>query len=55
MVAEAGGKVTTFSNRPYTLGHVEILATNGRVHEEMLGLLETQEGANREGRVTKDE
>lgn len=39
MVAEAGGKVTTFSNRPYTVDHLEILATNGRVHEEMLGLL----------------
>jgi myo-inositol-1(or 4)-monophosphatase len=40
MVEEAGGKVTTFSNRPYTVGHFEILATNGLVHEEMLGLLE---------------
>lgn len=39
MVAEAGGKVTTFSNRPYTVDNLEILATNGRVHEEMLGLL----------------
>ena len=40
MVAEAGGRVTTFSNGPYTVDHLEILATNGLVHEEMLGLLE---------------
>lgn len=40
IVSEAGGMVTTFSNRPYTVDHVEILATNGLVHEEMLGLLE---------------
>ncbi len=55
MVAEAGGKVTTFSNRPYTVDDVEILATNGLVHEEMIGLLEMPEGANRKGRVTSDE
>jgi myo-inositol-1(or 4)-monophosphatase len=40
MVAEAGGKVTTFSDRPYTVKHAEILATNGLIHMEMLGLLE---------------
>ena len=40
MVAEAGGRVTTFSDRPYTVVQPEILATNGRIHREMLGLLE---------------
>ena len=40
MVVEAGGKVTTFSDQPYTVEHAEILATNGRIHKEMLGLLE---------------
>ncbi len=39
MVAEAGGRVTTFSNQPYTVDHAEILATNGPVHEQMLALL----------------
>jgi myo-inositol-1(or 4)-monophosphatase len=39
MVAEAGGRVTTFSNRPHTVEHAEILATNGLIHEEMLNLL----------------
>jgi myo-inositol-1(or 4)-monophosphatase len=40
MVVEAGGNVTTFSDRPYTVTQPEILATNGLIHEEMLGLLE---------------
>jgi myo-inositol-1(or 4)-monophosphatase len=40
MVVEAGGRVTTFADRPYTVEHAEILATNGRIHKEMLGLLE---------------
>jgi myo-inositol-1(or 4)-monophosphatase len=40
IVAEAGGRVTTFSDRPYTVEHTEILATNGLIHTEMLGLLE---------------
>ena len=36
---EAGAKITDFSNRPYTPESREILATNGFVHEQMLGLL----------------
>jgi myo-inositol-1(or 4)-monophosphatase len=40
IAAEAGGQVTTFSNLPFTVDQPEILATNGRIHQEMLGLLE---------------
>jgi myo-inositol-1(or 4)-monophosphatase len=40
IVAEAGGRVTTFSDEPYTVEQAEILATNGLIHKEMLGLLE---------------
>ena len=40
IAAEAGGVVTTFLNQPFTLDQKEILATNGHIHEEMLGLLE---------------
>ena len=40
IATEAGGQVTTFSNQPYTIDQLEILATNGRIHQEMLGLLE---------------
>ena len=36
---EAGGMVTTFANQPYNIDEVEILATNGHIHGEMLDLL----------------
>jgi len=39
LVQEAGGKVSTFSDKPYTLGHRQILATNGLVHQAMVDLL----------------
>jgi len=39
IAAEAGGRVTTFSDQPYTVDRDEILATNGSIHAEMLGLL----------------
>ncbi len=39
IAAEAGAKVTTFLNQPYRIGDEEILATNGHIHDEMLGLL----------------
>jgi myo-inositol-1(or 4)-monophosphatase len=34
LVEEAGGKVSDFDGRPYTLGGPVILATNGLIHEE---------------------
>jgi myo-inositol-1(or 4)-monophosphatase len=36
---EAGAEITDFSDRPYTPESLEILATNGYVHEQMLELL----------------
>ena len=36
---EAGAHVTDFSDRPHTLASCEILATNGRIHAELLKLL----------------
>ena len=39
IAAEAGGKVTTFSNQPFTVDLPEILATNGRIHKRMIELL----------------
>jgi myo-inositol-1(or 4)-monophosphatase len=35
LVREAGGMVTNFNGQPYRLGDRELLASNGRVHEEM--------------------
>ena len=37
---EAGAVITDFSNHTYSLDKSELLATNGRIHDEMLLLLE---------------
>lgn len=42
IAAEAGGTVTTFANQPYKIDDVEILATNGHIHGEMLKLLKVK-------------
>jgi myo-inositol-1(or 4)-monophosphatase len=39
IVEEAGGRVTDFSGRPFSVYGKEIVASNGRIHEEMLGVL----------------
>lgn len=36
IVEEAGGKVTDFNGNPYSPYQPQLLATNGRIHEEML-------------------
>jgi myo-inositol-1(or 4)-monophosphatase len=35
LVREAGGTVSQFNGQPYRLGDRELMASNGRVHEEM--------------------
>ncbi|MGH9560016.1 MAG: inositol monophosphatase family protein [Terracidiphilus sp.] len=40
LVEEAGGRVTNFAGGPFRLASDEILATNGRLHEEMMGLFD---------------
>ncbi len=37
---EAGAAITDFSNMPFDIYEKEILATNGKIHKEMLSLLE---------------
>jgi myo-inositol-1(or 4)-monophosphatase len=39
IVEEAGGRVTDFLNAPYSVYGKQILASNGRIHEEMVGVL----------------
>ncbi len=39
IVSEAGGTVTNFSGDPYSVYDKQTLATNGRIHDEMLRLI----------------
>ena len=39
LVEEAGGKVTTFSDTPFSIYQKEIVASNGIVHGEMMNVL----------------
>jgi myo-inositol-1(or 4)-monophosphatase len=39
IVREAGGVVTNYSGGPFRLEDREILASNGRLHEEMQGII----------------
>jgi len=43
IAVEAGAKVTDFSNRPFSVDKKEILATNGRIHDEMIALLKFED------------
>lgn len=45
LVEEAGGRVTDFRGRPLDVHGGQILATNGRIHDEVVGVL----GAGRSG------
>jgi myo-inositol-1(or 4)-monophosphatase len=39
LVAEAGGKVTDFTGRAYSIYYHRILASNGHIHDEMIRVL----------------
>lgn len=39
---EAGARITDFSNHPYTLASDQILVTNGRIHDDLLQLLDIE-------------
>ncbi len=45
LVAEAGGRLSTFEGRPYDLFAPSIVATNGRLHGAMLAALEIDPAA----------
>jgi myo-inositol-1(or 4)-monophosphatase len=40
IASEAGAVITDFSGQPFTIDKKEILATNGKIHKQMLSLLE---------------
>lgn len=39
LVEEAGGKVTDFSGRPWTLRSPDVLASNGKIHAKLLAMI----------------
>ena len=39
LVSEAGGKVTNMHGRPFNVNRGEIIASNGKVHRSLLGLM----------------
>jgi myo-inositol-1(or 4)-monophosphatase len=39
LVEEAGGKVTDFSGKKFTLASKDVVATNSRIHSSILGFL----------------
>lgn len=41
IVVEAGGRITNFGGRAFSIYGQELLATNGRIHDEMLAVLST--------------
>jgi myo-inositol-1(or 4)-monophosphatase len=42
IVQEAGGKVSNFYGDPFDLTNGEILATNGKLHQQMVGMLKNK-------------
>ena len=38
LVEEAGGRISGFDNKPFALNSNEVLASNGRIHGELVGL-----------------
>jgi myo-inositol-1(or 4)-monophosphatase len=43
IAAEAGAVITNFSNQPFSIDQKEILVTNGKIHQEMLSLLDLKD------------
>ncbi len=39
ILQEAGGRVTSFSGKPFSIYDAKILATNGKIHKEMIRIL----------------
>ena len=42
LVEEAGGTVTGYAGEPYDIRNHRIVASNGRIHDEMLAILESE-------------
>jgi myo-inositol-1(or 4)-monophosphatase len=44
MISEAGGRITNFSGGRYSIYYPECLASNGKIHSQMLGVLNKSDG-----------
>ena len=42
MITEAGGRITDFTGGRYSLYYPECLASNGKIHKQMLKVLENR-------------
>jgi myo-inositol-1(or 4)-monophosphatase len=40
IITEAGGRVTDFKGRPFSIYDEDIIASNGWIHEEMLRIIQ---------------
>jgi myo-inositol-1(or 4)-monophosphatase len=47
LITEAGGKTSDFEGRPFRLDSAETLASNGKIHEEMLKVIASVLSSNR--------
>jgi myo-inositol-1(or 4)-monophosphatase len=45
LVEEAGGRVTDLRGQPLDVNHPRLVASNGRIHGEILGVLKEIRGA----------
>jgi len=52
LVQEAGGRVTDHRGRPYRPGSTDLVASNGRVHDELIGLIMEYEAREPGGETT---
>src|SRR5207248_9456299 len=46
ILEEAGGRVTDFAGNPFSIYGKQIVASNGKIHDEMVGLLRRCSGGN---------
>jgi myo-inositol-1(or 4)-monophosphatase len=54
MVAEAGGRLTDFSGGPFAIDGRQVIASNGRIHEQMIAVLQEQPSSAAEGGCADD-
>jgi myo-inositol-1(or 4)-monophosphatase len=54
IVEEAGGRVTKFGGEEYNINDQEIIASNGKIHDEMMNVLTLGRSNNSRESTVKD-